>query len=141
MRIEQRSYTGLPDQTLIMALARKMADDHLHVTDLPYRLSCWALDNPANARLVREALDLLVPAAVSWTIDGNSPVTLGGNEGSGTYSAGVAADVDGRWRVDVKYVDFFGYTADNGTMVTRANGLLALLENRGHVVLTAKATF
>ena len=60
---------------------------------------------------------------------------------SGTYSAGVAADVDGRWRVDVKYVDFFGYTADNGTMVTRANGLLALLENRGHVVLTAKATF
>jgi hypothetical protein len=87
------------------------------------------------------SVDLLVPAAVSWTISGNSPVTLGGNEGSGTYSAGVAADVDGRWRVDLKYVDFFGYTADNGTMVTRANGLLALLENRGHVILTAKATF
>jgi uncharacterized protein DUF1302 len=85
--------------------------------------------------------DLLLPVAVVWTVRGNSPVMMGGNQASGTYSAGVAADVRNRWRFDLRYVDFFGLTSDNGTMVTSANGLQALLKNRGSVTLTAKATF
>jgi len=90
---------------------------------------------------VFRGVDLLAPLAVSWTIRGNSPVTLGGNEGSGTYSAGIAADVRNRYRFDLRYVDFFGRTHDDGTVVTSANGLLALLASRGSVTLTAKATF
>lgn len=85
--------------------------------------------------------DLIVPLAASWTIAGNSPVSLGGNERSGTWSAGVAVDVDSRYRVDLKYVDFFGTTADDGKTVTSANGMLALLESRAHVALTAKGAF
>jgi hypothetical protein len=87
--------------------------------------------------------DLIVPVAASYTISGNSPVTLGGSEHAGTWSAGVAADIQGRYRVDLKYVDFFGTTttSPDGTTVTSANGMLALLKNRAHVALTAKGTF
>ncbi len=86
-------------------------------------------------------VDVLLPLSVSWTVRGNSPVTLGGNEGSGTYGGGVALDVRNAWRVDLRYADFFGRTRDDGTRVTSANGQLALLKNRGSVTLTAKATF
>ena len=90
---------------------------------------------------VFSGVDLLFPLNASWTIRGNSPVTLGGNEGSGTYGAGIAADLRNRYRVDLRYVDFFGRTKDDGTVLTSANGLLALLKSRGSVTLTAKATF
>jgi hypothetical protein len=70
-------------------------------------------------------------------------VSLGGNEHAGTWSAGLAADIESRYRVDLKYVDFFGTTttSPDGTTVTSANGMLALLKNRAHVALTAKGTF
>jgi uncharacterized protein DUF1302 len=90
---------------------------------------------------VLSGVDLLLPLNASWTVRGNSPVTLGGNEGSGTYGAGIAADIRNRYRVDLRYADFFGRTVDDGTVVTSANGLLALLKSRGSVTLTAKATF
>ena len=90
---------------------------------------------------VASGVDLQLPLNASWTIRGNSPVTLGGNEGSGTYGAGIAADVRNRYRVELRYVDFFGRTVDDGTVVTSANGLLALLKSRGSVTLTAKATY
>jgi hypothetical protein len=90
---------------------------------------------------VLSGVDLLLPVNVAWTIHGNSPVSFGGNEDSGTYGAGVAADVKSRYRVDLRYVDFFGSTRDNGTVVTSANGIPALLKSRGSVTLTAKATF
>jgi hypothetical protein len=86
-------------------------------------------------------VDLLVPLSVSWTIEGNSPVMLGGNEGSGSYGAGIAADAANRFRFDLRYVDYFGRTKDNGTAVTSANGIFGILRNRGNVTFTAKATF
>jgi len=86
-------------------------------------------------------VDLLLPLSVSWTIEGNSPVMLGGNVGSGSYGAGIAADVANRFRFDLRYVDYFGRTKDNGTAVTSANGILGILRNRGNVTFTAKATF
>jgi hypothetical protein len=86
-------------------------------------------------------VDLLAPLSASWTVRGNSPVAMGGNEGSGTFGVGVAADLRNLLRVDLRYVDFFGEKKDDGTRVTSANGQQALLESRGSVTLTAKATF
>lgn len=90
---------------------------------------------------VLPALDLMVPLTASWTIEGNSPVMLGGNEGSGAWGAGVAADLRNAWRVELRYADYFGRTEDDGTRVTSANGLFALLQNRGSVTLTVKTTY
>jgi hypothetical protein len=90
---------------------------------------------------VFSGVDLLMPLTGSVTYWGNSPVTLGGNAGSGTYSGGLGADIRNTLRVDLKYVGFFGNTIDNGKTVTNSNGLLSLLKNRESVVLTAKATF
>ncbi|HVP68715.1 MAG TPA: DUF1302 family protein [Anaeromyxobacteraceae bacterium] len=90
---------------------------------------------------VTSGVDLLAPLAVSWTMWGNAVVPFGGNQGSGTYGLGIAADVDNQYRFDLRYVDFFGQTTDNGKMVTSSNGLLALLKSRGSVTFTAKATF
>ncbi len=85
--------------------------------------------------------DLLLPMNVVWTVHGNSPVMMGGNQSSGTYGIGIAADVRNRWRFDLRYVDFFGLQSYSATMLTSANGLQALLKNRGSVTATAKATF
>jgi hypothetical protein len=90
---------------------------------------------------VFSGVDLLLPLTGSLTFWGNSPVTLGGNAGSGTYTAGVAADVRNSVRFDLKYVGFYGNTIDNGKTITSNNGLLALLKNRDSVVFTAKTTF
>lgn len=90
---------------------------------------------------VLHGVDLLAPLSLSWTVHGNSPVGFGGNEGSGTWGAGVAADVRSRWRVDLRYVDFFGRLRSNASGTLSVNGLPAILQNRGSVTLTAKATF
>jgi hypothetical protein len=90
---------------------------------------------------VLHGVDLLAPLSASWTVHGNSPVGFGGNEGSGTWGAGVAADVRARWRVDLRYVDFFGRLRSNANGSLSVNGLPAILQNRGSVTLTAKATF
>jgi hypothetical protein len=54
-------------------LAASCAADHLHVTDLPYRLSSWALDEPENASLWFDENQQLVAWAVLqtpfWTVD------------------------------------------------------------------------
>ncbi len=63
------------DQTKrqMIALARQCAAANLHVTDLPYRLSSWALDDPDNVRLwFDEKQQLLAWAALQtpfWTVD------------------------------------------------------------------------
>jgi ribosomal protein S18 acetylase RimI-like enzyme len=55
------------------ALARRCSPDHLHVIDLPYRLSSWALDDPGNTGLWFDENRELVAWAVLqppfWTID------------------------------------------------------------------------
>jgi uncharacterized protein YfaA (DUF2138 family) len=37
------------------ALTREFHAENLHVVDLPYRLSSWALDDPENVRLWTDA--------------------------------------------------------------------------------------
>lgn len=94
---------------------------------------------------VYPGVDLSMPVSVSHTIRGNSPVVLGGNERNGNYSAGISADIDQKYRVDLKYIDFYGRTKE-GTIagkpaVVGQNGLSTLLKDRGHLALTFKTAF
>ena len=73
MRIDQREFSGEADIQAMMALARLAPSENLHVIDLPYRLSSWALDHPGNAGLWVSGEDQLLAWAVLqtpfWTID------------------------------------------------------------------------
>lgn len=94
---------------------------------------------------VLPGVDLSMPMSYSKTISGNSPVTLGGNEGNGNYSIGLSADVQQKYRFDLKYVDFFG-DVKTGTIaglpaVTAINGLSTALKDRGQIAFTFKTTF
>jgi len=57
----------------MMALAQLAPRENLHVIDLPYRLSSWALDHPGNVGLWVNAGGQLLAWAVLqtpfWTID------------------------------------------------------------------------
>lgn len=51
MTINPRSFLYEQDKQLMIDLACQFQADHLHVVDLPYRLSSWALDDKENVRL------------------------------------------------------------------------------------------
>ena len=59
----------------------------------------------------------------------------------GNYSIGIGADIQQKYRIDLKYIDFVGRYRDNGTTVTSQNGFTTLLRDRGFVSLTFKTTF
>ena len=85
--------------------------------------------------------DLSLPITWSQGISGNSAVLLGGNEGAGSYSVGVAIDLQSKYRFDLKYVDFLGDTTTNpANMITSNGGANSLLTDRGFVVFTFKTT-
>jgi ribosomal protein S18 acetylase RimI-like enzyme len=73
MNISPRHYLGVNDQPPMIDLACQSWADTLHVIDLPYRLSSWALDDPANVNLwVDEGHQLAAWAIMQspfWTID------------------------------------------------------------------------
>lgn len=73
MAIHQRPYSNEEDKFNMIALATRLRADHFHVTDLPYRLSSWALDEPGNTQLwCNEDGRLLAWAVLQspfWTID------------------------------------------------------------------------
>ena len=48
---KQRRFEDGRDLMEMQALARTFLADHLHMTDLPWRLSSWALDDPDNIGL------------------------------------------------------------------------------------------
>jgi len=91
---------------------------------------------------VLPGVDMLMPLSWSNGVYGNAAVSTGGNKGTGNFAAGLAWDIYQKYRVDLKYVGFFGnYQTDaNGTM-TVPNGLSAALGDRGYVALTLKTTF
>jgi hypothetical protein len=86
-------------------------------------------------------VDLSAPLTYAIGISGNSATIFGGNESLGNYSVGLGADVQQKYRFDLKYIDWIGHYRDNGTAVTSTNGLTALLRDRGMVSLTFKTTF
>ena len=73
MSITHRSYINEQDKYLMISLTRQFPEDNLHVIDMPYRLSSWALDDPSNVRLWFDENDNLIAWAVFqtpfWTID------------------------------------------------------------------------
>jgi hypothetical protein len=73
MRIGQRAFSGEADKQVMIALARLSPTDNLHLADLPYRLSPWALDDADNVGLWANAEGQLVAWAVLqapfWTMD------------------------------------------------------------------------
>lgn len=73
MNAQMRPYTGETDLQAMAALANAFPALNLHVADLPYRFSSWALDYPDNVGLWVEGDGTLVGWAVLqtpfWTID------------------------------------------------------------------------
>jgi hypothetical protein len=92
---------------------------------------------------VRPGVDMSMPMAYSRGLKGNSSVQAGGNKDAGNYSIGLAFDVRQKYRIDVKYVDFFGALVTDPVTgaVTSNAGVTALLRDRGFVAATLKATF
>lgn len=73
MKVTRRSFSGGQDLLLMAALANAFAGDNMHVVDLPYRFSSWAMDDTENIGLwVDEDGDLVAWAVMQtpfWTID------------------------------------------------------------------------
>jgi hypothetical protein len=90
---------------------------------------------------VLPGVDLSAPVTYAVGLTGNAPTVFGGNEGLGNYTVGVSADVQQKYRFDLKYIDFVGHTRDNGTAITSQNGLTSFLKDRGFVSLTFRTTF
>jgi hypothetical protein len=86
-------------------------------------------------------VDLSMPTTYAIGVEGNSAVTFGGNEGLGNYTIGLSADVQQKYRFDLKYIDYVGRYKSSATAVTATNGLTTFLKDRGAVSLTFKTTF
>ena len=86
-------------------------------------------------------VDLSAPVTYAVGVKGNAATVFGGNQGLGNYTLGVSADVQQKYRFDLKYIDYVGHYKDNGLAVTSTNGLTTYLKDRGFVSLTFKTTF
>jgi mycothiol synthase len=71
--MQHQPYRGRADQARMLALAQASPENNLHVVDLPYRLSSWAFDDPANVAIWEdERGELLAWAVVQppfWNVD------------------------------------------------------------------------
>ncbi|HEY2559989.1 MAG TPA: DUF1302 domain-containing protein [Caldimonas sp.] len=86
-------------------------------------------------------VDLSAPLTYAVGLSGNAATVFGGNEGLGNYTVGISADVQQKYRFDLKYIDFVGRYKDNGSAVTSVNGLTTYLKDRGFLSLTFRTTF
>lgn len=73
MKTSQREYRGETDKQAMITLAHVLPTGSLHVVDLPYRLSSWAMDDVDNIGLWVDSRGQLLAWAVMqipfWTID------------------------------------------------------------------------
>jgi ribosomal protein S18 acetylase RimI-like enzyme len=73
MRFRERAFSGESDLAAMLDLAALSPHDNLHVVDLPYRLSSWALDDPGNVTLWMDSRGRLAAWAILqtpfWAID------------------------------------------------------------------------
>ena len=72
MTITHRSFLQDQDRQLMIDLAGQFQSDHLHVVDLPYRLSSWGLDDKENVCLWFDGESLVAWAVLQspfWGID------------------------------------------------------------------------
>ncbi len=88
------------------------------------------------------SVDLSAPLSWSGGITGTSAVLSGGAAGNGTFSAGLAADVQSKYNFSLRYVGFYGgysRTAAGGMNVPEST--TAVLSDRGFIAFTFKTTF
>ena len=95
---------------------------------------------------VMPGVDLSMPITYSVGLSGNAATTFGGNQGNGSFSFGLGADVFQKHRIDLKYVGYFGHINDYGTNASgqqqiTQNGFTSLLRDRDFISLTLKTTF
>jgi hypothetical protein len=102
---------------------------------------------------VLPGVDVLLPLSWSQGISGNAAITAGGSKGAGSFGIGIAADIYQKYRIDLKYVGFYGDYSTcprvgppaTGTCANGAadifNGLNATISDRDFVALTFKTTF
>jgi mycothiol synthase len=64
MTFKFRPYSGENDLRAMENLAREFRSDNFHITDLPYRFSSWALDDPENIRLLNDETGSLLAWAI-----------------------------------------------------------------------------
>jgi hypothetical protein len=57
---------------------------------------------------VLPGVDMQMPLTWSQGLSGNAAVQLGGNKNTGTFSAGIAADIYQKHRVTLAYNGYFG---------------------------------
>jgi mycothiol synthase len=73
MEFTARDFQGEDDIQAMLSLAKRHLEENLHVIDLPYRFSSWALDAPANTRLWFDEAGSLSAWAVMqspfWMVD------------------------------------------------------------------------
>jgi len=54
------------------------------------------------------AVDISMPIAYNRGLKGNSPVPFGGNQDAGSWSVGLSADYQAKYKFDVTYTDYYG---------------------------------
>lgn len=54
------------------------------------------------------AVDISLPMAYNRGLKGNSPVPFGGNQDAGSWSIGLSADYQARYKFDLTYTDYYG---------------------------------
>lgn len=87
-------------------------------------------------------VDLTAPLTWSQGLSGNAAVQLGGNQGTGSWSAGIGADLYQKYNLKLAYNGYFGnYTIGPTGAMNFNNGSFASLSDRGWVSLTFKTTF
>ena len=91
---------------------------------------------------VRNGVDLSMPLFLGVGIKGNSVVAFGDNEGQGSYSAGLSADIQSRYLVSLKYNGFIAkHNKDELGAFSNSNASLGKYWDRDWVSLTFKMTF
>ena len=93
-------------------------------------------------------VDLIAPLTWSQGLSGNAAIAFGGNEDTGNWSVGIAADILQKYRIDLRFSDYYGDYSTEPTGATPAGGVLGVpngasssLSDRGWLSLTLKATF
>lgn len=88
------------------------------------------------------SVDLSMPMSLAGGLSGNSAVTSGGNEDNGSFSVGVAADIQSKYNIAMRYVGFYGdYSRTAAGAMNVPQSTNAVLSDRGHVLFTFKTTF
>ncbi len=91
---------------------------------------------------VFQGVDVTMPLFYSIGLHGNSMVpALGQNEGMGSYSIGVTADVEAKYNFALKYVGSNYKRRMLSTGIPQSNASLGDYSDRGRITFTAKATW